>query len=302
VSGLDHTEFYREVLDSLLTGVYVVDRHGKVMLWNAGAERITGHLRQDVLGHPSPADILLTADANDNDLRGDAAPIAIALREGHPNTMQVSFLHNDGHRIPARLHTVPLRDAQNNIIGAVESFSEFHSTDDFLQCEGKLEQYGCLDRISGALNHGMVEAHLRETLVTFVQHPVPFSILCVGINDIDALRLRHGQGAIDTIVRVLGQSVEYCLRPTDFIGRWLDNEFLTILMECDGAEVKVIGQRVKQMVQQSRVQWWGDPLLLTVSIGYASARQGDTSDTMIWRAEKRLRQSLLQNQPVGMFR
>jgi hypothetical protein len=56
------------------------------------------------------------------------------------------------------------------------------------------------------------------------------------------------------------------------------------------------------MVQQSRVQWWGDPLTLTVSVGYATARQGDTSDLMISRAEKRLRQSLLQNQPVGMFR
>jgi diguanylate cyclase (GGDEF)-like protein len=137
--------------------------------------------------------------------------------------------------------------------------------------------------VSG-LDHAEFYREVLDSLLTGVS-VVPFSILCVGMKDLKSLRARHGQGAIDTIVRVVAQSVEYCLRPTDFIGHWLESEFLTVLMECDAKEVKVIGQRVKQMVQQSRVQWWGDPLLLTVSVGYATARQSDTCDTMISRGE-----------------
>jgi PAS domain-containing protein len=38
------------VLDSLPVAVCAVDREGKVVLWNDGAERVTGYLRQDVLG------------------------------------------------------------------------------------------------------------------------------------------------------------------------------------------------------------------------------------------------------------
>jgi diguanylate cyclase (GGDEF)-like protein/PAS domain S-box-containing protein len=294
VAGLEDPEFLRAVLDSLLTGVYLVDSNGKVTLWNAGAERITGHLRHDVVGHTSPADILVTADVQDNELIGEAAPLAIALREGKPNTMQVSLLHRAGHRVPARLHTVPLRDSQNVIIGAVESFSEFVSGDDIHRRQSKLGQYGCLDRVSGVLNHSLVRAHLREALATFTEHPVPFSIICIGIDGLDKIRARHGQGAIASVLRVVGQTIENSLRPTDFIGRWMENEFLTILAECNEAEVKSVGQRVRRMVLQSKVEWWGDSLPLTLSMGATSALPGDTSESMVLRAENGLRESFSQ--------
>ncbi|HEV3330434.1 MAG TPA: PAS domain-containing protein [Bryobacteraceae bacterium] len=37
---------YRAILESLSTGVYVVDRERKILFWNDGAERITGYLRR----------------------------------------------------------------------------------------------------------------------------------------------------------------------------------------------------------------------------------------------------------------
>jgi len=40
--------------------VYLVDRSGKIMFWNAGAERITGYLPQDIVGHSSLEDVLGT--------------------------------------------------------------------------------------------------------------------------------------------------------------------------------------------------------------------------------------------------
>ena len=49
---IDDPEIYRTVLDNVAAGVCMVDRDGKILLWNAGAERITGFFRQDVVGHP----------------------------------------------------------------------------------------------------------------------------------------------------------------------------------------------------------------------------------------------------------
>jgi PAS domain-containing protein len=40
---LNDPEVYRGVLDSLRVGVYLVDRSGKILYWNSGAERITGY-------------------------------------------------------------------------------------------------------------------------------------------------------------------------------------------------------------------------------------------------------------------
>ena len=118
--NINDPDFLRAVLDTLQAGVYVVDRHGKVLLWNSAAERMTGHLRQVVVGQQSPTDVLVTNDSRDNRAMGETAPLVIALKEGKPNTMRVSLLHKNGYRVPARLCTEPLRDAKNAIVGAVE--------------------------------------------------------------------------------------------------------------------------------------------------------------------------------------
>ena len=47
MAGLGSQELYRMVLDSLPAAVCAVDREGKVILWNEGAERVTGYLRRD---------------------------------------------------------------------------------------------------------------------------------------------------------------------------------------------------------------------------------------------------------------
>jgi diguanylate cyclase (GGDEF)-like protein/PAS domain S-box-containing protein len=303
VSQVDDPEFLRKVLDSLLTGVYVVDRNGKVLLWNSAAERMTGYLRQDVLGHVSPVDVVVTADANYSELLSEAPPIAIALRDGQPNTRQVSLLHKKGHRVPARLHTAPLRDGQHAIIAAVESFSDYIAAEEADPRRSKLARYGCLDPVSGVLTRVMMEAHLREALATFEEQPVPLALLCVGINDLERIRARHGHAAIDAVLRVVGQTIECSLRPTDFVGRWRENEFLAILSECNEEEVNSVMRRVRRLALQSKVEWWGDSLTLDLSMGSTSVQPGDTAKTILERAETNLgAKPSLGVGPVGVSR
>ena len=46
---LQNAEIFRAALESLQTGVCVVDLDRNIRFWNDGAERISGFLRQDVL-------------------------------------------------------------------------------------------------------------------------------------------------------------------------------------------------------------------------------------------------------------
>ena len=48
---LDDPDILRSILESIHTGVYFVGRDERIQFWNGGAERITGYLRQDVIGH-----------------------------------------------------------------------------------------------------------------------------------------------------------------------------------------------------------------------------------------------------------
>jgi PAS domain S-box-containing protein len=47
VSELDKPEIYRKILESLQTGIYLVDHDQKILFWNDGATR-TGNCRRIV--------------------------------------------------------------------------------------------------------------------------------------------------------------------------------------------------------------------------------------------------------------
>jgi|SRR5882724_1954561 len=289
--GSDDPEVLRAVLDSLPMGVYLVDRHGKILLWNAGAERITGHLRQDILGRSAQEKFLGYSDGQDQEVHGEAAPLSMAIREGKPSGAVVSLRHKQGHRVSVRLFAAPIRDSHGSVIGAAESFQETANAATWIERQSKLAQYGCIDDLSGVLNHETLQLRLRETLVMFAEKPVPFSLLCISIDHFDEFKQRHGPGIVAPILGVVGLTLENSLRPTDFVGRWKDNEFLAILTECSAEGLAASAERLRRMLSEAEVIWWGDPLKITGSLGGTAARPGDHLEAIVMRVESALQES-----------
>jgi GGDEF domain-containing protein len=63
----------------------------------------------------------------------------------------------------------------------------------------------------------------------------------------------------------VGQTLENSLRPTDFLGRWQENQFLAILTECSATEITCASERLRRMVSGSKIAWWGDRLPVIIS-------------------------------------
>jgi PAS domain-containing protein len=82
VSELDNPEIFRSIRETLPTGVYLVDRNPKIWFLNGGAENVTGHLQQDVVGHFLRENLLAT----DNKVKGPnldpTGPVSVASRIG----------------------------------------------------------------------------------------------------------------------------------------------------------------------------------------------------------------------------
>jgi diguanylate cyclase (GGDEF)-like protein len=131
-------------------------------------------------------------------------------------------------------------------------------------------------------------------LSTFAEHPLPFSILCVALDQLETVQKKHGPGALAALLRIIGQTLEHSLRPTDSIGRWQENEFVAILQECTSAEARKTADRLRKMTATAKIEWWGDLLPVTLSIGGSEARTGDSCESVLQRAEAGLRESRLQ--------
>jgi diguanylate cyclase (GGDEF)-like protein/PAS domain S-box-containing protein len=289
VSELDKPEIYRKILESLQTGIYLVDHDQKILFWNDGAERITGHLRQDVLGRFCVESLLANHGGHDSFAPDAADAIAAVLRDGKPVAINVSLCHKEGHRVLVRLRAVAIRNSHGTVIDAAESFEESLTVSSWDRRQGKLAVFGCIDEESGVFNREYLLFQLRENLDTFNRYRIPFSVLCIQVDQIDHFQAAHGVRAVVAIQRAIAQTLGNSLRPTDLLGRLSERTFMAVLAECKANEIESVAKRLTKMVGYTEISWWGDKISVTASFGGTASVAGDTVDSMVSRAEAALR-------------
>lgn len=292
MSELEREDVHRRILESLQTGVCLVDRNQKVLFWNEGAEKTTGHLRQDVLGRDAHDVIQSGTEEAEEDPSEARDFIAEVLRDGKPTFAEVMLRHKAGHLVPARMRVVAIRNDHGTIIGAAESFEESVSASDWDRRQEKLSAYGAVDPGTGVLTENFLLSHLRENQRTFAECQVPFSVVSVRVDKLGDLKARYGPGAIAIVLRSVGQTLENSLRPADFLGRRGDSDFLSILTECSSFDVGNVCERLKRSVHGIKVNWWGDRLPVTASLGATTVLPEDTIEALLARVDCAIERSV----------
>src|SRR5262247_2948485 len=100
MDALTDSQIYRSILENLPVAVYVVDRERKIILWNGQAEKLSGYLRQEVIGRACRDNILMHCNEHGAILCGDACPLAETMHDGRPREVEVYMQHKTGHRVP----------------------------------------------------------------------------------------------------------------------------------------------------------------------------------------------------------
>src|ERR1022692_4508807 len=92
-------DIFRAVLQSLPIGVYLTDLKRQIGFWNTSAERITGYLGQEVIGHFCHDNLLMHCDENHVALCGCACPLAQTMQDGRPREARIFRRHREGHGV-----------------------------------------------------------------------------------------------------------------------------------------------------------------------------------------------------------
>ncbi len=282
------SDICRSILESLPAGLCVVDMQKKIVIWSDGAERITGHLRHDVIGHSCISETLLHCDQPGCEFCKEDCPVARAIKTSHP-TESIGFLHHKtGYEIPVRVRAVPVHNQHGSIIGAVETFEELQQTAAPIHRDDSLTLPGCIDEVTDVASHALMLSHLRRTLATFVEVQVPFAVLSMRLEGLPHFRASLGPEAASSLLRVVARSLESTLWSTDFIGRWSDDQFLVILNGCREEALPAVRERVRRMLSGDGIEWWGERRSLPVSVGEACALPDDTVESLLQRVQKSL--------------
>lgn len=288
MSAFDEFDSCRSILESLLTGVCVVDMQKKVVFWSSGAERITGHLRHDVIGRSCIAQALLHCQQPGCEFCSEECPLSCAIKTAQPVEASGFLHHKSGYEVPVRIRAVPVHNAHGSIIGAAETFDELEQSDVQHKEKGLSDS---VDHATGVATPAQMKTHLRESIVAYAQRQVPFSLLRFRVQGLEHFRASFSPDAASSLLRVIARSLASDLWRTDIVGRWADDEFLVILNGCPAQGLPAVRQRLSRMLANDSIEWWGERRSLPVSMGEAAALPDEEIDSILERSQKSLDQA-----------
>jgi diguanylate cyclase (GGDEF)-like protein/PAS domain S-box-containing protein len=266
-------EIYRAVLEGLQTGVYVLDRDGKILLWNRGAERLTGFMQYEVIGHFCRENILTQCNQHGCATCGGECPFGATLRDAQARDFPIQLVHKQGHTIQVLMHSAPILDRNGATVAAALSFDQRRLAVESARTQRSLSDCGCLDKVTEVPNSKYVEYHL------------PFGIILVQVECLAEFRAAYGYLAGDAILRVVAQTIRNGLHSGDLLGRWENDQFLVVLPNSGPPGVRSAADRIARLVNCAKLRWWGDQHAVTTLIGRALVHEGDSIESLLQRAK-----------------
>jgi len=135
------------ILDSIADGVFTVDQEWRITSFNHAAQKITGVSREEAIGQ-------LCKDVLKADICEKNCCLRITMKTGEPIVnKKVHIIDAEGRRIPITISTALLRDKDNVLLGAVETFRDISIEEDLRKAVQS--KYSFADIISK--NHKMLQ-------------------------------------------------------------------------------------------------------------------------------------------------
>ena len=283
----DEKNFYKDIIDNLYDGVYFVDRDRVINYWNRGAERITGYSAAQTIGRSCRDNLLNHVTASGVQLCLNHCPLAGVMEDGREREVEVFLHHADGHRLPVVIRAAALRDDTGKIIGAIETFSNNSNVFNTRRELRELHQAAMTDPLTGISNRRHLEGRLRAVIAEFQSNGSSAGLLSLDVDHFKQFNDTYGHNTGDQVLRMVAQTLRYALRATDTTGRWGGEEFIAILHTMqDENDLRTAAEKVRALVEQSRLDVDGQGLTVTVSIGGTLLHAEDTPDSWVGRADQ----------------
>jgi len=222
---LDNPKLFRHLVENLPAGIYIVDQERRIRFWNHGAERLTGHLSHEVVGHVLE-DAVRICDRRGNALRGESCPVTRTLSQRQLQQCNAFHLHKNGHRTAMRIRTQPILEYDETVVCAVVLFEEA-----FVQREEASgpPMYGCLDANTGIPSRRLTQAVLNECMTGMEESHTGFGLLRIRLLGLQEFSAQHGPQSIAPFLRTAALTMRNSLDEENFLGCWEANEFLAVL-------------------------------------------------------------------------
>lgn len=279
--------FYRELLDHLSDGVYFVDRERRIHYWNEGARRLSGYAPEEVVGRQCQDGILCHMDQSGRMMCRGECPLSASMADGVPHEAYVFLRHKQGRRVPVWVRVQPIRGADGSVVGAVELFTDDTDGNEERRKATAMQRLAFLDHLTQLPNRRYMEIALQTSLTEFEAHKDALGVLMVDLDNLKGINDGSGHSFGDQTLKQLAQALTSSLRPADTVGRWGGDEFLAIVRGLNQESLGQLAERSAEKVRQISIpDKDGKTLAVSVSVGAALCRAGESAEDLVRRADR----------------
>ena len=181
--------------------------------------------------------------------------------------LAIAFLGGQLSRLRARL-----REQKTELAAAVE----------------RIQRLAMKDELTDLLNRRHMTELLQHELRRFERSGSAFCVAMIDLDHFKRVNDTRGHAAGDALLRAFGREGERTVRGGDRLARWGGEEFLLMLPDTRLKMAQLGVERLRARVAELSVPHDDIELTITVSIGVAEQRAGETVEQTIARADQSL--------------
>ena len=283
-----------EINELFIMGLSLED--GRISMFNAGAERISGYGRDEAIGREY-AEMLIRPEDRDRIRAGIAAGRAgtvptvgqrehvIRAKDGSERVIAWTYTASEDEQGRASYVVGFGRDvtAERLMQAQVEKANA-----DLEAANVELQRLATTDYLTGLLNRRQAALLLEREVARCRRQTVPMSVILLDIDHFKAINDTHGHEAGDAALKHVGEVLRGRLRATDVAARHGGEEFLLVLPDTGIDQAAHVAEMVRRQIQEIPVAYGETPIRMAFSLGVTTLEVGQisTPDELVARADE----------------
>lgn len=204
----------------LFDAVVVTDLAGTIIDWNAGAERLYGYERSEVLGKPVS---MLHAP---EDVEERIREVIGTVKRDEIWSGEIKMVRKDGTIGWTEVVVVPVTNDDGETIGALGVNRDITER---VQSEEELARLAHYDPITGLANRSLLLDRLDRMLLHVRRTKESFAVLFIDLDGFKRINDNAGHRVGDQVLKEAAQRMERSLRESDTVSRLGGDEFVVLV-------------------------------------------------------------------------
>jgi len=145
-----------------------------------------------------------------------------------------------------------------------------------------------IDMLSGLLNRMSLFNTIDVEIERAIRSGAPLTGIMLDIDHFKHVNDNFGHQVGDLVIQQIGEMLQNSLRIYDYAGRYGGEEFFMLLTNASLQQGYIIGERFRKNLEEHPIICSNKKISVTISMGIAQYRLGESRDAWIERADKAL--------------